>query len=129
MTFAWWADSWRAPAADPAGRAVVSTLFGGIARATGSRQLRPLGAAYDATLHVGPGTPLPGAELFATPGEHRSVVRFSRGFGLPDPLPESSRSRSRSATPTAAVATCFDLRVATSRGPKNNPCFVATAAG
>ena len=71
-----------------AGRTAAAAVFGGVARVTGSRPLHPLGAAFDATLDVPAGAPLPEAELFAAPGSHRVVVRFSRGFGLPDPLPE-----------------------------------------
>lgn len=70
-----------------AGRAAAGTLFGSLARLTGGRPIHPRGHAYEAELVVD--TPrLRGARLFAKPGRRRAVVRLSRGFGLPHPLPD-----------------------------------------
>ena len=70
-----------------AGRAVAGTVFGTLARLTGDRPIHPDGAAYTAELIVE--TPrLRRAKLFARPGRHQAVVRLSRGFGLPRPLPD-----------------------------------------
>ena len=62
-------------------------LFGGLAGLLGGRPLHPAGVAFDATFTVR-GHPWPGAALFEQPGEYAARVRFSRGFGLPEPLPE-----------------------------------------
>jgi hypothetical protein len=70
-----------------AGRAAAGALFGSIARLRGDRSLHPAGVAFAATLVVDEPR-LAEAELFARPGERPALVRFSRGFGLPEPLPE-----------------------------------------
>jgi hypothetical protein len=70
-----------------AAQAGARGLFGGIARLRGDRSLHPSGIAFAATLTVD--NPLGGdSGLFAHSGEHEAFVRFSRGFGLPEPLPE-----------------------------------------
>jgi hypothetical protein len=62
-------------------------LFGGIAQLRGDRSLHPSGIAFAATLTVD--NPVEGASgLLGGSGEHEAFVRFSRGFGLPEPLPE-----------------------------------------
>lgn len=61
-------------------------LFGGLA-GLGGRPLHPVGIAFSATLTV-PGATWPGAALFERSGTYEARVRFSRGFGLPEPLPE-----------------------------------------
>jgi hypothetical protein len=68
-------------------RTGASALFGAIAKVTGRRSLHPDGVAFAATLVVDEPA-LGGARLFAAPGRHRAFVRFSRGFGIPEPLPE-----------------------------------------
>jgi len=68
-------------------RTGASALFGAIAKATGRRSLHPDGVAFAATLVVD-APALGGARLFAAPGRHAAFVRFSRGFGIPQPLPE-----------------------------------------
>ena len=70
-----------------AGRAASGTLFGTLARAFGTRPLHPAGVAFEAELVVD--TPrLRGARLFARKGRREAYVRFSRGLGLPEPVPE-----------------------------------------
>lgn len=71
----------------PVARAGAAALFGGIARLTGSRSLHPAGVAFAARLVVDQPR-LRQAQLFARRGERAAFVRFSRGFGLPEPLPE-----------------------------------------
>ena len=62
-------------------------LFGGVARLRGDRSLHPSGVAFAATLVVD--RPLEeAAGLFGRAGDHEAFVRFSHGFGLPEPLPE-----------------------------------------
>lgn len=70
-----------------AGRAVVGTVFGGLAKLLGDRPIHPDGAAFRAELVVE--TPrLRRARLFAKPARHDAFVRLSRGFGLPEPVPD-----------------------------------------
>jgi hypothetical protein len=76
--------------ADPltsAGRAAAGALFGTLARTFGTRPLHPVGVAFDAELVVDEPR-LRGARLFARRGRRPAYVRFSRGFGLPEPIPE-----------------------------------------
>lgn len=74
-------------AATRLGQKGAAGLFGALAGGLHGRPLHPTGAAYAATLTVAEATE-PHLVLFAAPGEHAAVVRFSRGFGLPQPLPE-----------------------------------------
>lgn len=71
---------------DPA-RAGAGALFGSLARVLGGRPLHPSGVAFDATLSV-EGAGLAGTALFGREAVWQARVRFSRGFGLPEPLPE-----------------------------------------
>jgi hypothetical protein len=74
-------------AATGAAQAGARGLFGGIARLRRDRSLHPAGIAFAATLTVD--RPLADtAGLFGERAEHEAFVRFSRGFGLPEPLPE-----------------------------------------
>jgi hypothetical protein len=52
----------------------------------GRRSLHPIGVGFEARFVVDGGAT--GVELFDSPGAHRAVVRFSRGAGLPEPLPD-----------------------------------------
>ena len=70
-----------------AGRAAAGTLFGTLARALGTRPLHPEGWAFAATLAVDEPR-VRGARLLAGRKRRPAVVRFSRGFGLPDALPD-----------------------------------------
>jgi hypothetical protein len=69
------------------GRAAVGTVFGSLARVLGTRPLHPTGVAFEAELVVDEPR-LRGARLFARRGRRPAYVRFSRGFGLPEPIPE-----------------------------------------
>jgi hypothetical protein len=69
------------------GRAAAGALFGTLAKAFGTRPLHPTGVAFEAELVVDEPR-LRGARLFARRGRRRAYVRFSRGFGLPEPVPE-----------------------------------------
>ncbi len=75
------------PVLTPAARLVAAGLFGALARLRGDRPLHPTGAAFEAELIVDHPA-LPGVALLETPGRRPAYVRFSRGFGLPEPLPE-----------------------------------------
>ncbi|HVE67701.1 MAG TPA: hypothetical protein VNB64_03875 [Solirubrobacteraceae bacterium] len=70
----------------PPGSGAVRAIFGGLASLRGGRALHPNGVVVRGTFRAtGPGG---GAELLA-PGVERAVdVRFSRGAGVPDPLPD-----------------------------------------
>lgn len=68
-------------------RAAAGAVFGAVARLRGGRPLHPAGVAFEGELVVD-GPALPQAELFSRAGRHRVVARFSRGFGLPEALPE-----------------------------------------
>jgi hypothetical protein len=70
--------------------AVTGDLFAGLSRLRhGRRSLHPKGRAYRATLELHPPAgAAPGSPFFATPATYAATVRFSRGFGLPQPLPE-----------------------------------------
>lgn len=68
-------------------RAGAGALFGSLARLLGTRPLHPAGVAFAATLTVAEGA-LPGTRLFGPAAVWDARVRFSRGFGLPEPLPE-----------------------------------------
>jgi hypothetical protein len=70
-----------------AGRAAAGTLFGTLAGALGTRPLHPVGVAFEAEVVVD-APRLRSARLFARAGRRRAFVRFSRGFGLPEPVPE-----------------------------------------
>jgi hypothetical protein len=76
-----------APALTTAAQAGAGALFGAIARLRGDRSLHAAGVAFRATLVVEQPR-LKGARLFARRGRRDAYVRFSRGFGLPEPLPE-----------------------------------------
>ena len=69
------------------GRAAAATIFGSLARLTGGRPIHPLGEAFEAELVVDQPR-LRAARLFAKPGRRPAYVRLSRGFGLPQPLPD-----------------------------------------
>lgn len=68
-------------------RAGAGGLFGTIARVRSGRPLHPAGVAFAGELIVDEAT-LPGVDLFARAGRHAAVARFSRGFGIPEVLPD-----------------------------------------
>ena len=72
----------------PAARALAD-VFGGVSRLRRGRSLHPIGVAYSATLRIAEPQPSwPGVPLLERPGEYPAIVRFSRGAGLPEPLPD-----------------------------------------
>ena len=69
--------------------AATGAFWGAISRLRGGkRSLHPNGDGYQAQLVVPDHAGAVGADLFDTPGTHRAIVRFSRGAGLPEPLPD-----------------------------------------
>jgi hypothetical protein len=76
-----------APSLVNPGRFGAGAVFGSLARVLQGRPLHPVGVAFDATLSVTP-PGLEGTELFGRDAVWQARVRFSRGFGLPEPLPE-----------------------------------------
>ncbi len=88
-------------------------LFGLLAQGFGGRPLHPGGSAFAATLEV-PGSTAPELELFAEAGRRSALVRFSRGFGLPDPLPE---------------VLSLAVKVPNAYGPGRDQDFLLTASG
>lgn len=71
----------------PAGP-VVATLFGALTRARGARFFHPRGTGYHAEVFITPAERSTGAPFLDQTGSYRAVVRFSRGAGIPDPLPD-----------------------------------------
>ena len=67
----------------------MATTLGLLAALRRGKPVHPRGAVYDATLHIDGSPQAPrAAQLLATAGEHRAVVRFSRSIGWPEPLPD-----------------------------------------
>jgi hypothetical protein len=52
-----------------------------------ARVFHPRGRSFTARVHCA-GDPRLGGTVFGTPGLHDGVVRFSRGAGVPEPLPD-----------------------------------------
>src|SRR3954447_6865652 len=82
----------RRPAATAAG-----AVFGGLAKLRRRRSLHPDGASYDAVVRIdgderyaggAPGRDA-AVPLLARPRSYRALLRFSRGLGLPAPLPDA----------------------------------------
>ncbi len=76
-----------APDLTPVARRAAAGMFGSLARGLGTRPLHPVGIAFQGEW-VLDAPSLAGIELFDRPGRRPALVRFSRGFGLPEPLPE-----------------------------------------
>jgi hypothetical protein len=95
------------------GQKGAAGLFGGLAGLLHGRPLHPAGIAFEARFTV-PGPTAPELELFAQAGEHDAAVRFSRGLGLPEPLPE-------------VLSVAFKVRDA--YGPGADQDFLLTASG
>ena len=69
--------------------AATGAFWGAISRLRGGRRsLHPNGAGYEAELVVPARTDSFGSVLLDEPGSRRAIVRFSRGAGLPEPLPD-----------------------------------------
>lgn len=67
--------------------AAAGVLFAGVSRLRHAKSLHPYGVVHEATLTTD-GTGPAGSALLAGTGEHRALVRFSKSFGLPEPLPD-----------------------------------------
>ena len=67
----------------------IGAVLAALAAVRRGKAFHPEGVVYDARLVV-PGAPAAprGAKLLSQPGEHRSLVRFSRAVGLPRPIPD-----------------------------------------
>jgi hypothetical protein len=77
---------WTAAAAAPAVAAAFSTL----AALRRKRSLHPIGVGYQGLLQVSARAPArPGVPLFRAGAAHSARLRFSRGAGLPEPLPDA----------------------------------------
>jgi hypothetical protein len=70
--------------------AVLAAAFRLLARLRRGRALHPLGVGYHARLEITPGAGRwAGARLLVPGARYDAVVRFSRGGGLPEPLPDA----------------------------------------
>jgi len=77
---------WAAAAAGPA----VAATFFALAALRGKRSLHPIGVGYQGRLQVPAQAPArPGVPLFRAGADHSALLRFSRGAGLPEPLPDA----------------------------------------
>ncbi len=77
---------WAAAAAGP----VVAAGFATLAALRRRRSLHPTGIGYQGRLRVPvESPPRPGVPLFQPGATHRALLRFSRGAGLPEPLPDA----------------------------------------
>ncbi|NYD22821.1 hypothetical protein [Kineococcus aurantiacus] len=66
----------------------LRTLFRAVAAVRGTKVLHPRGEVHAGTLVRHGLRPATGVAWVDEPGEDRAVVRFSRGAGLPAPLPD-----------------------------------------
>jgi hypothetical protein len=77
---------WAAAAAGPA----VAAAFSALAALRRKRSLHPIGIGYQGRLQVSAQAPArPGVPVFRAGGAHPALLRFSRGAGLPEPLPDA----------------------------------------
>jgi hypothetical protein len=77
---------WAAAAAGPA----VAATFSALAALRRKRSLHPIGVGYQGVLQVPAEAPArPGIPLFRAGAAHPALFRFSRGAGLPEPLPDA----------------------------------------
>ena len=71
----------------PAG-ALAATTFGAVARLRGDRALHPHGVVFAGTFRAIPVAETDASPLFARGEERKALIRFSRGGGLPQALPD-----------------------------------------
>jgi hypothetical protein len=70
--------------------ALFAAAFRLLARLRRGRALHPVGVGYSACLEITPGARrFPGARLLVPGARYDALVRFSRGGGLPEPLPDA----------------------------------------
>jgi hypothetical protein len=72
---------------------VIGTLtaagFGAASKLRGSKAFHPEGVVHEAVVEISGSAAAPtGVEILARPARHDALVRFSRGVGLPAPLPD-----------------------------------------
>jgi hypothetical protein len=77
----------RTPELSPSVRRGTYRLFEALSAGRGARIFHPAGAAYEARFRALVPTGV-GAGVLADPRERPAVVRFSRGLGVPRPLPD-----------------------------------------
>jgi hypothetical protein len=101
-----------------------------LARLRRGRALHPVGVGYHARLEITPGARRwAGARLLVPGARYDAVVRFSRGAGLPEPLPDAlgvavrlpdaygpGRAQDFLVTSSATGELVFELRLAGSLG-------------
>ncbi|MFP5326900.1 MAG: hypothetical protein ACLGHT_05390 [Acidimicrobiia bacterium] len=75
------------PFIDATAGTASAVTFGALSALRRARAFHPSGIAVEATLDVEAKIHT-GAPLFDRPGRRRCVVRFSRGAGMPEPLPD-----------------------------------------
>jgi hypothetical protein len=74
-------------AAAPLG-AVSAATFATLSRLRGKRVFHPYGDAFEARISMRPNSARWVPALMTSPREHEAIVRFSRGLGLPESLPD-----------------------------------------
>lgn len=68
--------------------AVTARAFRAGSAVRGAKVFHPRGVAFTATVVIDGGPDAPASPWLRTPGEFGAVARFSRGAGLPKPLPD-----------------------------------------
>jgi hypothetical protein len=76
------------PRLDPRVRGATHRLFETLSAARGARIFHPAGAVYRARFERLPTAALDDVEILRDGFEHDAVIRFSRGLGVPRPLPD-----------------------------------------
>jgi hypothetical protein len=76
---------WTAAAAAPA----AAAGFHALAALRRRRSLHPTGVGYQGRLVIGDGPGWPGVPLLRPGAAYPALLRFSRGAGLPEPLPDA----------------------------------------
>ena len=68
---------------------VTAAGFGAASRLRGTKAFHPEGVVHEAIVEItGSGEAPAGVDILATPARHDALIRFSRGAGLPSPLPD-----------------------------------------
>ena len=92
------------------------------------RVFHPYGASFTGTLTVdGRHDAVSGASVLDTPAEHECIVRFSRGAGLPEPLPDVLGMAVRILGPDGTSSSQDLLLVTAGEGPVARRVFHPSA--
>src|SRR3954471_6973205 len=68
---------------------VTRAGFEAAARLRGSKAFHPSGVVHEATVEITGGPAAPdGVTILGRPASHTALIRFSRGAGLPQPIPD-----------------------------------------